>query len=62
MSDILMKFVREEDGAALTEYVVLLGILVVGVIAAVTLFGQALSNVWEGWANWLNSTDRFPTS
>ena len=62
MSDILMKFVHEDDGAALTEYVVLLGILVVGVIAAVAAFGGALSTVWAGWAAWIGSGDRYPTT
>ena len=39
-------FVREEDGVALTEYLVLLGLLVGGVIAAVILAGTNLVTAW----------------
>ena len=45
----------EEDGLALTEYLVVLGLLVGGVIAAVLTFGNELSNAWEAWGNWVGS-------
>lgn len=45
----------EEEGLALTEYLILLGLLTAAVIAAVTLFGTNLSNVWSGWATWIGS-------
>lgn len=50
-------FAREEDGVALSEYLVLLGLLVGGVIAAVTLAGQNLSTAWNGWAGFFLSLD-----
>lgn len=53
--DMAKRFRRDEKGIALTEYLVLLGLLVAGVIAAVILFGEALTDVWTGWANWLDS-------
>jgi len=47
-------FVREEDGVALTEYLVLLGLLVGGVIAAVTLAGTNLGIAWNSWAGFFD--------
>ncbi|MDK1490780.1 hypothetical protein QN219_11980 [Sinorhizobium sp. 7-81] len=48
-------FAREEDGVALTEYLILLALLVGGVITAVTLAGTNLSTVWNGWAGWFTA-------
>ena len=39
-------FRREEDGAALIEYTVLLGILVVAVIGTIGLVGTWISGQW----------------
>jgi pilus assembly protein Flp/PilA len=44
---------KENDGVALSEYLILLGLLVGGVIAAVLLFGTELSAAWGAWANWI---------
>lgn len=61
--DMAKRFRRDEKGIALTEYLVLLGLLVAGVIAAVLLFGTALSDVWTGWADWIGGTQiAAPTS
>ena len=48
-------FVREEDGVALTEYLVLLGLLVGGVIAAVLLAGKNLSTAWNSWGTFFTN-------
>ncbi|ARO27409.1 hypothetical protein CO659_05870 [Rhizobium sp. S9] len=48
-------FAREEDGVALTEYLILLALLVGGVITAVTLAGTNLATVWNGWATWFTA-------
>lgn len=48
--ELIKAFVREEEGIALTEYLILLGLLIAGVIAAVTLAGQNLSAAWNSWA------------
>ncbi len=37
---------RDEEGAALIEYTVLLGILLVAVIATIVLVGTWISNQW----------------
>ncbi len=41
------RLAREEDGAALVEYTVLLGILVVAVIATIALVGTWVSGQWS---------------
>lgn len=48
---------EEEDGVALSEYLILLGLLVGGVIAAVLLFGTNLGVSWNTWAGWIGSLD-----
>ena len=58
LMNLVAKFRKEEDGLALTEYLVLLGLLVAGVIAAVVAFGQGLSGAWEAWAGWINTALR----
>ncbi len=45
-------FSREEDGVALTEYLILLALLVGGVITAVTVAGSNLSAAWGAWGSW----------
>lgn len=49
-----IRFADDEEGIALTEYLVLLGLVVAGVITAVLTFGEELSAVWTGWSNWLD--------
>ncbi|MDX1782243.1 MAG: hypothetical protein R3256_13135 [Thalassovita sp.] len=51
----IAKFIRAEDGVALTEYLVVLGILVGAVIAAVTLYGEALAGVYQSFASFIAS-------
>jgi pilus assembly protein Flp/PilA len=53
---MLQSFRKEEDGLALTEYLVLLGLLTGLVISAVILFGGNLGTAWNGWAEWLGTT------
>ncbi|GGD81211.1 MULTISPECIES: Flp family type IVb pilin [Rhizobium] len=55
-------FAREEDGVALTEYLILLALLVGGVIGAVTLAGTNLSTVWNGWAGWFTAKLAVPAA
>jgi pilus assembly protein Flp/PilA len=39
MRNLLQKFRRDEDGAAMVEYAVLLGLITAAVIATITLLG-----------------------
>lgn len=51
--NMLQSFRKEENGLALTEYLVLLGLLTGAVIAAVILFGGQVAGAWESWAQWI---------
>ncbi len=42
-------FAREEDGIALTEYLILLGLLVGGVLVAVQTSSGLLAAAWNDW-------------
>ena len=42
-------FAQEEDGVALTEYLILLGLLVGGVTLTVQAAGGALNTTWATW-------------
>lgn len=50
-------FAREEDGVALTEYLILLGLLVGGVIVSVSTIGTQLGTYWNDWAVYFTATD-----
>jgi len=43
---VLSEFLKDEDGAALIEYTVLLGILLIAVIATIGLVGAWVSKQW----------------
>jgi len=51
------RFTRDEDGLALTEYLVLLGLLVGGVIGAVIIFSGGLASAWTSWGNFFTSAN-----
>ena len=53
---MLQSFRKEEDGLALTEYLILLGLLTGAVILAVGVFGTNLGTAWGGWSSWLGTT------
>jgi pilus assembly protein Flp/PilA len=44
---VVEKFRKDEDGAALIEYTVLLGILLVAVIAVIIFVGGWVSSKWS---------------
>jgi pilus assembly protein Flp/PilA len=46
MRKLIAKFRREEDGAAMVEYTVLLGIITAAVIVTVGLVGTWVSGTW----------------
>ena len=45
-ASMLKRFARDEEGAALIEYTVLIGLMLVGVVATVTLVGTWVSGRW----------------
>ncbi len=56
VADVAKKFRRDEKGLALTEYLILLGLLTGAVITAVLLFGAELGANWESWAAWMRDS------
>lgn len=56
LADLMRRFKDDEEGLALSEYLVVLGLLIGGVIAAVLVFGENLATAWENWAGWVSDT------
>jgi pilus assembly protein Flp/PilA len=46
MRNLLQKFRRDEDGAAMVEYAVLLGLITAAVIATITLMGADIAGIF----------------
>ena len=59
--DLSRRLRDEEEGLALTEYLILLGLLTAAVIAAVLAFGGRLGVLWGTWAEWANNLTGAPT-
>lgn len=60
VKNTIARFRKDEDGLALTEYLILLGLLTAAVIAAVLLFGTNLAAAWDAWADWLGGANLQP--
>ena len=52
---LFSQFRRNEDGLALTEYLLLLGLITAGIITAVLGFGDSLSVLWTQWADFMRA-------
>lgn len=57
IKSLVHRFRKDEDGIALTEYLILLGLLTAAVITAVLLFGEQLGIQWDDWASWMRDSD-----
>ena len=51
----LRRFVREEEGASLAEYALLLGVITVALITVLTTFRASIANLFTRTTNTLNS-------
>jgi pilus assembly protein Flp/PilA len=51
----LRRFVREEEGASLAEYALLLGVITVALITVLTTFRTSIANLFTRTTNTLNS-------
>jgi pilus assembly protein Flp/PilA len=49
-ANLLRRLGKDEDGAALIEYTVLIGILLIAVIATIGLVGTWINNQWANLA------------
>ena len=54
MTNLISRFAREEDGTALIEYTLLLGIVVVAVVANVNTIAAWIGPRWLALANALS--------
>jgi pilus assembly protein Flp/PilA len=55
MIKLLTRLAKDEDGAALAEYAILLGIITVAVIATIAKLGTAINNALETACNAINN-------
>jgi pilus assembly protein Flp/PilA len=58
--DSLRGFIAEEDGIALTEYLILLGLIVAAVVVAVGTAGSSLAGAWSRWGSWWDGLEPEP--
>ncbi len=54
------RFLREEDGAAIAEYGLLLAIVAVGLIAILTAFRNDIAEWWNGMKDQITATPAPP--
>ena len=54
-SNTLRRFVREEEGASLAEYALLLGVITVALITVITSFRESIANIFTRTTTALNS-------
>ena len=50
----LLALVRSDDGPTATEYAILLALIAVGVLAALSLFGEHMNNLYVALAGTLS--------
>ena len=55
ISHLFKEFRKNNSGLALTEYLLLLGLLTGAVVVAVLTFGLNLGNAWGAWQAWLDN-------
>jgi len=55
LSNTLRRFVREEEGASLAEYALLLGVITVALITVITTFRESIANIFGRTTTALNS-------
>lgn len=61
INELILKLRRDEDGAALTEYLILLGLVAGGVAAAVTAFGGELGTQFTAWDTYIGTNATPPS-
>jgi pilus assembly protein Flp/PilA len=55
LTTAMRKFVRDEEGASMAEYALLLGVITVALITVITLFRNAISNIFTRTTGTLNN-------
>jgi Flp pilus assembly pilin Flp len=59
--ETLRRFAKEEDGANLAEYLVLMGVITVAVIGGIAFFGAQLAAAFNEWGSWIRDNTGAPT-
>ncbi len=54
LSNVIRNFARDEDGAALAEYGILIAFIAIAAIVAVTFFGDKIKQKFSDYANSLS--------
>lgn len=57
MTSLVRRFVREEEGASLAEYALLLGVITVALISIITAFRESIANIFNTTTTKLNSAN-----
>ena len=55
LTNTARRFLREDEGASLAEYALLLGVITVALITVVTQFKDSIANIFGKTTNTLNS-------
>jgi Flp pilus assembly pilin Flp len=55
MVRVIKAFAREEDGASILEYLVLLAIVLALVTGGIAAFSGALNTAFLNWSSWVSS-------
>ncbi len=55
LKQLASRFAREEEGASLAEYALLLGVIAVALIGIISAFKDSIANVFNRTTNTLNS-------
>ena len=55
IKNMVLRFHSDEEGIALTEYLLLLGLLTSAVILAVIAFGDQLGTTWTAWTTFMST-------
>lgn len=62
IAHLFNQFRKNNSGLALTEYLLLLGLLTGAVVVAVLTFGTNLGAAWTAWQAWLDNDRLEPTA
>ena len=57
LSTIIRQFVREEEGASMAEYALLLGVITVALITVITTFRNSIAAIFSTTTNTLNTAN-----
>lgn len=62
ISKLYRDFIDDERGLALTEYLILLGLVTGSVLVAILIIGATIDGVWSTWVSWFGNGDLNPPS